>query len=79
VNKEKNMLKSYEATYENGQIKWLSEQPDFASARIIVTILEEVKPEIIRRSTSKAIAGKGKTLGDIISPIVDEGDWECLK
>ncbi len=25
------------------------------------------------------IAGKGKTIGDIVSPIVDEQDWECLK
>ncbi|WP_271253770.1 hypothetical protein [Pseudanabaena sp. Chao 1811] len=25
------------------------------------------------------MAGKGKTLGDIVSPIVDEEDWECLK
>jgi hypothetical protein len=22
---------------------------------------------------------KGKTLGDIVSPIVDQEDWECLK
>ena len=40
------MLKSYEATYENGQIKWLSEQLEIISARIIVTILEETKPQI---------------------------------
>ena len=26
-----------------------------------------------------SIAGKGKTLGDIVSPIVSEEDWECLK
>jgi hypothetical protein len=32
-----------------------------------------------RRTTSASIAGKGKTLGDIVSPIVDEQDWECLK
>jgi hypothetical protein len=25
------------------------------------------------------IAGKGKTLGDLVAPIVDEADWECLK
>jgi hypothetical protein len=32
-----------------------------------------------RRTTSTLIAGKGRTLGDIVSPIVDEQDWECLK
>ena len=32
-----------------------------------------------RRTTSALIAGKGKTVGDIVSPIVDEQDWECLK
>ena len=32
-----------------------------------------------RRTTSPLIAGKGKTLRDIVSPIVDERDWECLK
>jgi len=25
------------------------------------------------------MAGKVKILGDIVSPIVDEEDWECLK
>ena len=74
------MLKSYEATYENGQIKWLSEQPEIISARIIVTILEETKPQIKRRRFPiPDMAGKGRTLGDIVSPIVDEEDWECLK
>lgn len=32
-----------------------------------------------RRSPPESIAGKGKTLGDIVSPIVSEEDWECLK
>jgi hypothetical protein len=27
------------------------------------------------RQPSPALAGKGKTLGDLIGPIVDEGDW----
>jgi hypothetical protein len=36
-------------------------------------------PSIKRRTTSTLIAGKGKTVGDIVSPIVDERDWECLK
>jgi hypothetical protein len=32
-----------------------------------------------RRTTSTLIAGKEKTVGDIVSPSVDERDWECLK
>ncbi len=31
-----------------------------------------------RRLPSSVIAGKGKTLGDIVSPMIDEQDWECL-
>jgi len=31
------------------------------------------------RTPHPAIAGKGKTIGDIVSPIVDEADWECLR
>ena len=36
------MLKSYEAIYENGQVKWLNEKPILSSARIIVTVLDEL-------------------------------------
>jgi hypothetical protein len=31
------------------------------------------------RVPASSIAGKGKTLGDLVSPIVLEQDWECLK
>jgi hypothetical protein len=76
------MLKSYEAIYEQGQMQWLSDQPQVTSARVIVTIIEETIPTpqpTPRRVPPTAIAGKGQTLGDLISPIVDEQDWECLK
>ncbi|MGF1517177.1 MAG: hypothetical protein ACFCVB_05145 [Nodosilinea sp.] len=73
------MLKSYEAIYENGQLKWLADEPQVTSARIIVTVLEETPATVKRRTPSTSIAGKGKVLGDIISPIVPEEDWECLK
>ena len=39
----------------------------------------DLYPSGKRRMTSALIAGKGKTLGDIVNPIVDEQDWECLK
>ena len=73
------MLQSYEATYENGQVLWVGDRPSMKSARLIVTVLEEIPQAVKRRVTSAAIAGKGKTLGDIVSPIVEEEDWECLK
>ena len=71
------MLKSYEAIYENGQLTWLAEQPQIKTARVLITILQDTSPK--RRTAPPSIAGKGKTLGDIISPIIDEQEWECLK
>ncbi|NJM98557.1 MAG: hypothetical protein HC800_16605 [Phormidesmis sp. RL_2_1] len=76
------MLESYEAVYENGQLKWLNEQPLVDSARVIVTVLKDLDLNAAnskkRRVPPDAIAGKGRTLGDIVSPIVPEEDWECL-
>jgi hypothetical protein len=72
------MLKSYEATLEHGQVKWLADQPNIDTAHIIVTILEDTLPKI-KRQPPLSIAGKGKTLGDIISPTVTQENWECLK
>ncbi|MBW4642040.1 MAG: hypothetical protein KME23_03310 [Goleter apudmare HA4340-LM2] len=73
------MLKSYEAIYENGQVKWLSDAPPVTSARVIVTVLKETVTHVQRRTPAAAIAGKARLLGDLVSPVVDEQDWECLK
>ena len=75
------MLKSYEAVYEDGQLKWLSEQPAVRNARVIVTVVEEVDTPspVKRRRFPGPMAGQVKILGDVVSPIVDEADWECLK
>ena len=32
-----------------------------------------------RRRPHPDIAGKGRTLGDLVSPVVDDADWDCLK
>jgi hypothetical protein len=46
---------------------------------IALTIDDEPLPEQKRRRPHPEIAGKGRTLGDLVAPIVDESDWECLK
>lgn len=73
------MLRSYEAIYKDGQLKWLAEQPQISSARVIITILEDTTAVPTQRVASSIIAGMGKTLGDIVSPIATEDHWECLK
>ncbi|MGB3651731.1 MAG: hypothetical protein WBA41_11030 [Rivularia sp. (in: cyanobacteria)] len=73
------MLQSYEAIIENGQLKWLGSEPEISKARVIVTILSDAQPQTLRRNPPGSIAGKGKILGDLVSPIVEEQDWECLK
>ena len=74
------MLKSYEAKIENGQLKWSTDEPKPSSARVIVTIIEEdTIPVSKRRVPPTSIAGKGKTTGNLVNPIVSEQDWECLK
>jgi hypothetical protein len=39
----------YEAIYENGQIRWLTEPPPLKSARIRISILEEIPPQLSKR------------------------------
>jgi hypothetical protein len=74
------MLKSYEAVYENGRITWLNDRPTVDSARVIVTVLAETAlPKMQKRIFPAELVGKVEILGDIVSPIVEEDDWECLK
>jgi hypothetical protein len=40
---------------------------------------QEIPNKKPKRTTPKHLAGKVEILGDIVSPIVDEEDWECLK
>ncbi len=59
------MLKSYEAIYENGQVKWLNEQPVLSSARIIVTVLDDLpqgsqEPKVAAQSLRKFGQFRGK-------------------
>ena len=77
--RKREMLKSYEAIYQKGDLHWVDEQPPIESARVIVTILTDQQAVAKRRHPPPSLAGKVEILGDMVSPIVDEGDWECLK
>ena len=74
-------LQSYEAIYQNGQMKWLGELPKVKKGKVIVTFLEQREDASgpIQHKPSPSIAGKGKILGDIISPIAPIEDWNCSK
>lgn len=74
------MLKHYDVTIEGDRIQWLGQKPTAQNIRAIIIIEEEPSLSIpAKRTTPAHLIGKGKTLGDIVSPIVDQEDWECLK
>ncbi len=59
------------------RIKWLGEKPNLDTTRAIIVIAEETTPTAKpKRTTPTHLIGKAKILGDIVSPIVDEDDWE---
>lgn len=75
------MLQSYEAIYDHGRLRWLTDKPPVEEARVIVTLISSQASAAtqICRAPSARIAGKGRVLGDIVAPVVPEGDWDALK
>lgn len=74
-------LQSYEAIYDHGQMRWLGDSPQVEEARVIVTILSELNAiaPSVKHQPSTRIAGKGKIIGDIISPAAPIEEWNCAK
>lgn len=53
----------------------------FVNRRVELIVLasdDELPPPVIRRQPHPAIAGKGRLIGDLVQPVVEEGDWDCL-
>ena len=78
------MLRAVEAIVEpDGTVRILEPLQVEVTTRAIVTLLppisidRQVVPQ--RIFPIPELAGKIKIIGDIVSPIVDEEDWECLK
>lgn len=42
---------------------------------IALTVDDDIPKQVRRRRPHPDIAGKGRTVGDLIAPIVDEADW----
>ena len=41
-------------------------------------VVIDLPPPMIWRQPHPAIAGKGRLIGDLVQPVVEEGDWDCL-
>ena len=60
-------------------------EPERATQKPVITGQDEVEAigrsplQTKHRRPHPAIAGKGRTLGDLVSPVVDDGDGEGLK
>ena len=69
------------AIYDHGQMKWQGDMPQVERARVIVTVLAGLSDDTstTKHQPSARIAGKGKIMGDIISPAAPLEDWNCGK
>jgi len=65
-------------TDTKGKPTCLPELPPNSKMEAIFLLLEEPSTATIRQP-SLVIAGKGKILGDILSPIIPETDWGVLR
>ncbi len=80
------MLRSYEAIYDHGQLRWLKDAPKETPLRVIVTVIEEAsgtaeKPRKRRRPPPE-LAGAMRLLGDddsLLEPAIPEEEWDALK
>jgi hypothetical protein len=70
---------TFEAIYADGVLTWVGGRQPRGPARLKVTVMEpEAGAGAIKRRPSPRIAGRGKTTGDLIEPLVHEQEWECL-
>ena len=67
-------------TDSQGRLKGLPMLPPNRRIEAVFLIMDDPEPApSLKRCPASTIAGKGKTLGDLIAPIVPEEDWDCLK
>lgn len=71
------MLKSYEAIYDRGHLKWLADAPAVETARVIVTVLTETTAPRKVRQPPPELKGSVTWLGDPFEPAIPIEEWEA--
>ena len=79
------MLKSYEATYEKGSLKWLYGEPPLEDGERVIVVVEVSEPSKRRKEEIRSVLdrtrgawGTGKTLDQIDRKIeaARTADWQ---
>lgn len=81
------MLRSYEAIYDHGQLRWVNDAPKETPLRVIVTIIEEAKtaatePTRKRRSPPPELTRMMRLVNvedSLVEPAIPETAWNVLK
>lgn len=66
-------------TDQHGRLLHQPQLPPNIRMEAIFLLPDDRKKEKKRRKPSSAIKGKGKILGDIVSPVVLPEEWEALQ
>lgn len=70
------MLKSYEAIYEQGHVQWINDAPTIESARVVITIMEEIPHQKYRRRPPPELKGSVILKSDPFAPEMIDDEWE---
>ena len=72
------MLKSYEATYEYGRLRWLDKSPELPDGARVIVVCEAEQPSsnaAIRRHPPEILCGRVVEHGDVMEPAMPAEDW----
>ena len=70
------MLKSYEAIYDRGHLKWLVDAPAIETARVIVTVLTQTTAPLEGRRPPPELKGSVTWFGDPFEHAISVEEWE---
>ncbi len=80
------MLRSYEAIYDQGRLRWIKDAPKETHLRVIVTVIEETQTTeeapSQRRRPPPELAGTMRLLGDddsLLEQAIPDEEWDVLK